>query len=194
MLPISFSLSENPQAGSTPFFNLHPRTKSRLLAIFQLIRVNFSVPDCSFLSVSSPNAHCFLAQNTTVRLLVISLAHYEHCTNVFLKHILSNLSPYSLSQSLLQFQVNLRILDLEECLLWELIEILPKCLYTKWRHTEDCSTTEMTKSLSRFPRATVSLRNAIVPHPCSSFPQHISSRFTQPTLSWDHLKGQERLH
>lgn len=50
VLPTSFSLSENPQAGSTPFFNLHSRTKLRLSDFFNLIRVDFSVSDCSFLS------------------------------------------------------------------------------------------------------------------------------------------------
>lgn len=50
-------------------------------------------------------------QNAAVRLLVISLAHYGHLASVFLKHILSNLSPYSLSQSLLRFQANLRIIS-----------------------------------------------------------------------------------
>lgn len=101
--------------------------------------------------------------------------------------------PILFSQNLLQFEANPRITGVAASMPRELIATLPTCLYTEWMCTEDGST--MTKSLSRFPRSPVSLRNAFVPHPCSpSFPQLISSRFLQLTLSQDHPKGQEGVH
>lgn len=178
VLPISFPLSKNPQAGSIRFFSLHPRVKLRLSVIFffYLIIVDFSVSDSSFLSPPS-------------RLIVFLYKMYKMLLSDFLSlplFIMNTSSPcFSntsypihlsslLSQRLLQSQTNTRIIGLDQSLPWGFIAILHKYLCNKEMCAEGRFTRWKTKSLPRFPKIPISHRNTFVPYSfSSSFPQLI---------------------
>lgn len=187
MLPISFPLSKNPQAGSIRFFSLHPRAKLRLSVIFffYLIIGDFSVLDSSFLSPPS-------------RLIVFLYKMYKMLLSDFLSLPLLRMNTSSpcfsntsypihlssfLSQRLLQSQANPRIIGLDQSLPWGFIAILHKYLRNKEMCAEGRFTRWKTESLSRFPKIPISHRNTFVPYSFFVLSSTHLSRLTQLVLS-----------
>lgn len=103
--------------------------------------------------------------------------------------------PVLFSQRLLQSLANLRITGLEESLPRELIAVLNTHRCTSEVRAEVCCMTEVTKSLSRFPGITISLKNAFIPHSCSSSLLYlVLFRLIQLKLSQDHPKSPKTRH